>query len=94
MATNPPTEVASAPSAELDAERADATAGPGVTVQRAVSVNQDYIVLGAPTAGQLKVHGDFSRPALFAQRVEAAQKLLAEAQERARSLKKPAEPQA
>lgn len=67
---------------ERELEKEACASGPGVQVEKHVSVNQDYIVLGAPTSGQIKVYGDATRPQTWASKIEMTQKILADARER------------
>ena len=71
--------------AENELEKNAQKPGLGITIEKHVSVNQDFIVLGAPTAGQIKVYGDAARPQTWAHKIEVTQRILAEAKERNRA---------
>ena len=52
-----------------------------VTVQKTVVENGDSLTLGAPTNGQVKVYGDFSKPQVIEEKLKNALDQLASAVE-------------
>ncbi len=62
--------------------------GLGIEVQVSVTKDKDCIVLGVPSTGQIKVHGDSARPQTWAHKIEVTQRLLAEARAREDAAKK------
>lgn len=49
-------------------------------IQRIIKESQDSITLGSPTNGQVKVYGDAGNPADFKKKLDAAIKILHDAQ--------------
>ena len=64
------------------AARVNALVKAGAHVELQLKENPDSITLGAPSSGQIKVHGDAGKPELWDARITAAQALMRDARQR------------